>query len=231
MTKQAGINPTDYQLYMGKLGFELISKQRIYDFYIYNFWGYQQYSTNFHYFMVYCNFHWQLLTLMVLGLTCHKMAVFNEKNRLCRVLLLILIGYGVLQSYSNPVFQQATYNIDNLLLSSAFVVVLMLLLNKKAVQNRLFPLTAVGKMSLTIYLLSSLIFSGIFYGYGLGLYGEIGPANASLIALIVIIALFVFSVIWSHFFSMGLLEYLFRKLTYLSIGKISLKPRMDINKR
>ena len=69
-------------------------------------------------------------------------------------------------------------------------------------------------MALSNYLLQSLICTTIFYGYGLGLFGQVGAA-AGIMLTIVIYAL---QIPWSHWwlarFHFGPAEWLWRTLTY-----------------
>ena len=56
-----------------------------------------------------------------------------------------------------------------------YVSAVILLVQKEIWHERLAPLASVGRMALTNYLLQSVVCTLIFYGYGLGLYGEFGP--------------------------------------------------------
>jgi uncharacterized protein len=69
-------------------------------------------------------------------------------------------------------------------------------------------------MALSNYLLQSLICTFIFYGYGLGLFGQVGAA-AGLLLTVVIYALQVpLSVWWLRRFRFGPAEWLWRTMTY-----------------
>jgi uncharacterized protein len=79
---------------------------------------------------------------------------------------------------------------------------------------RLRPLAAVGRMALTNYLCHSVICGLVFYSYGLGLFGKIGPATALLIVLAIFLVQLVVSPIWLRYFRFGPMEWLWRSLTY-----------------
>ena len=99
-------------------------------------------------------------------------------------------------------------------LSLFYACVLILVAHQQAWKRRLSPLAAVGRMALTNYLLQSLVFSTVFYGYGLGLYGKVGPAaNVALTALIYGLQI-PLSVWWLQRFRFGPAEWLWRTLTY-----------------
>lgn len=76
-------------------------------------------------------------------------------------------------------------------------------------------LAPAGRMALTNYLAQSLIASLVFYGYGLGLFGEVGRAAQVGFVLVVFAAQVAFSHWWLARFRFGPLEWLWRAGTYL----------------
>lgn len=76
-------------------------------------------------------------------------------------------------------------------------------------------LAPAGRMALTNYLLQSLVGTLLFYGYGLGLWGEVSRAGQTLVVL----AVFALQVAASHWwlarFRFGPMEWLWRAFTYL----------------
>jgi len=69
-------------------------------------------------------------------------------------------------------------------------------------------------MALSNYLLHSLILTTVFYGYGLGLYGEI-PRLGQMVFVVAVIGLQLYiSPIWLERYRFGPLEWLWRSLTY-----------------
>jgi uncharacterized protein len=78
----------------------------------------------------------------------------------------------------------------------------------------LAPLTHVGRMALTNYLLQTLICTTIFYSYGLGWFGRVGPAAAVGVALLVYAVQVPLSYAWLSRFRFGPAEWLWRSLTY-----------------
>ncbi|WP_082472297.1 DUF418 domain-containing protein [Paenibacillus bovis] len=84
---------------------------------------------------------------------------------------------------------------------------------------------AVGKLSLTNYLLQSVICTTIYYGYGLGLFGQLGVAWGTLIAVLVYALQFVFSPLYLRKYSYGPVEKLLRMWTNWSrSGKLPTHP-------
>jgi uncharacterized protein len=72
----------------------------------------------------------------------------------------------------------------------------------------------VGRMALTNYLLQSLVFSTLFYGYGFGLWGQVPRAQQVLLVFAVFLAQILLSHLWLARFRYGPMEWLWRTLTY-----------------
>lgn len=95
-----------------------------------------------------------------------------------------------------------------------YVSAIVLLMGTPAGRACLRPITFVGRMTLSNYLLESVLCTTIFYSYGLGLFGKLGPAATAGIALLVYAALIPWSVWWLSRFRFGPAEWLWRSLTY-----------------
>ncbi len=75
-------------------------------------------------------------------------------------------------------------------------------------------LAPAGRMSLSGYLAQSLVCSLIFCGYGLGMYGRIGPARGALLAAAIFAVQVPLSVLWLRYFRYGPVEWLWRMAAY-----------------
>lgn len=95
-----------------------------------------------------------------------------------------------------------------------YMATLTLLAERAAWRRRLTPLSFVGRMALTNYLAQSLICTLLFYGYGLGLYYQIGIAGGIALALAIYAVEIGWSVWWLRRFRFGPIEWLWRTLTY-----------------
>lgn len=80
-------------------------------------------------------------------------------------------------------------------------------------------LAAVGRMALTNYLMHSIIASFLFYGYGLGWYGQMPPWLGILPVLVIYGLQIPFSICWLRRFRFGPFEWLWRSLTYMKWQK------------
>ena len=91
---------------------------------------------------------------------------------------------------------------------------IVLLIQRDFWKRCLAPLQAVGRLALTNYLLQSLICMTLFYAYGLGSYGKLGPAAVTLWAIAIYLFQVALSVLWTRRFRFGPAEWLWRSLTY-----------------
>lgn len=79
------------------------------------------------------------------------------------------------------------------------------------------PLGPVGRVALTAYLTQTLVFTTVFYGYGLGQAFRLGPAAVTAMALAIFAAQVIACSWWVRRFRFGPVEWLWRALTYLRI--------------
>jgi uncharacterized protein len=95
-----------------------------------------------------------------------------------------------------------------------YISAIVLLVQRKTWQERLAPLAAMGRMALSNYLFQSLVCTLIFYGYGLGLYGNLGPAITLILTIIIYRVQIGLSDWWLGRYRFGPAEWLWRSLTY-----------------
>jgi uncharacterized protein len=99
-------------------------------------------------------------------------------------------------------------------LSIFYMTSLVLLAQTANWERRLQPLASVGRMAISNYLLQTLICTTLFYGYGFGLYGQVGAAAGVLLTLAIYALQIPLSVWWLGHFRFGPVEWLWRSLTY-----------------
>jgi uncharacterized protein len=88
-------------------------------------------------------------------------------------------------------------------------------LYQSPVRALLRPLAAVGRTTLTLYILQSLIFVPVFYGFGLGLYDDWNQLVRLWVGLGAIAAQLVLAHWWLRRFRYGPVEWVWRALTFL----------------
>ncbi|MBL3646403.1 DUF418 domain-containing protein [Bacillus sp. RHFS10] len=90
----------------------------------------------------------------------------------------------------------------------------MLFLYVPQLRGPMMIFTKVGRMSLTCYLLHSILGTILFLRYGFGLAGHIQSAGTFMFSLAVYFVLMIFSTLWLKRFKYGPMELIWRKLTY-----------------
>jgi uncharacterized protein len=83
------------------------------------------------------------------------------------------------------------------------------------------PVASAGRMSLTVYLLETVIATTLAYHWGFRLFGHVGPFYQILVALGIWLMLVIFSHVWLSRFSQGPMEWLWRRLEY---GQVKRSP-------
>ncbi len=96
----------------------------------------------------------------------------------------------------------------DVLLALAYALLAMALLNPHAALTR--GLAAVGRLSLTNYIATSVIFAAIFASWGLGLFAQVSRTQGFAISLIPGSAMLAWSPLWLRFFGQGPLERFWR---------------------
>ena len=76
------------------------------------------------------------------------------------------------------------------------------------------PLAAAGRMALTNYLMQSMVFAVLFYGYGFGLFGRLDQSTAAAMGVVFYAAQVWFSVWWLARYRFGPFEWVWRSMTY-----------------
>ncbi|MGZ3305859.1 MAG: DUF418 domain-containing protein [Asticcacaulis sp.] len=93
----------------------------------------------------------------------------------------------------------------------------------RPVQRLLAPM---GRMTLTLYVMQSLICTPLYYGYGLHWYSYIGQTRALMFGIAFFIAQMVFANLWFRAFLYGPLEWVWRAATYTTL-KVPFIKRAD----
>ncbi|MCM3762177.1 DUF418 domain-containing protein [Alkalihalobacillus oceani] len=87
-------------------------------------------------------------------------------------------------------------------------------------RQALMPLAYVGRLSLTNYLAQSIVFTTLFYGYGAGLFAEIGFFFGMVAAFAFFALQILVSKWWLRRFYIGPFEWLWRMGTYLTVPRL-----------
>jgi uncharacterized protein len=99
-------------------------------------------------------------------------------------------------------------------LSLGYVCAVILLVHDERWHARLRRFGNVGRTAFTNYILQSVIGTLLFYSYGLGFFGRIGPAWLLLLTVVIFAIQVALSGWWLERYRFGPLEWVWRRLTY-----------------
>ena len=99
-----------------------------------------------------------------------------------------------------------------------FVVLALIELYQRGGRRLLNLLAPVGRMTLTLYIMQSLVFVPVYYGFGLGMHAVMTQTEALCLGIAFFAAQMVFAHVWFRYFYYGPLEWLWRAATYLSVN-------------
>ena len=108
---------------------------------------------------------------------------------------------------------------SNFAFTIVLVSVFILLYQKESMQRGLSKLVPFGKMSLTNYIMQSIVGSFIYYRYGLGLVHYTGATYSLLIGIVLFVLQLLFCTWWMKTHKQGPLEYVWHQATWISSGK------------
>jgi uncharacterized protein len=109
------------------------------------------------------------------------------------------------------------YDAFNAALAVVYVTVIIQLFCIEKWRKRLMVFYEVGRMGLTTYITQTALGTTLFFGFGLGLLGNIGACLSVAIAIILFIFQIYISRWWLARFNYGPIEWLWRSLTYLRL--------------
>ena len=178
------------------------------------------------------NLPFQLITslfMFLIGLYVAKRGIFNNIplhkpfiKRVCVISFIVsipisiaiiilhlkIVDFGVL----NNEMIQSLVMISGLSLSFFYVSTLVLLLEREKWRRILSPLSYVGRMALTNYILQTIIGVGVFTG--LAMFGTLNIGLGIIISIIIFPLQILFSYLWLKRFRFGPLEWVWRSITY-----------------
>ena len=142
----------------------------------------------------------------------------------------LLAGLIFTQMGPNPDFNSgwamiglSILDLGNLAMTGIILCGFMLLYRMPASQKALNHLAPFGRMALTNYFFQSVIGTFLFYGWGLGLLGEMRNSYAFLLALAIVYLQMRASRWWLQRFRYGPLEWAWRSLTHFRMFPIAVK--------
>jgi uncharacterized protein len=113
------------------------------------------------------------------------------------------------------VLGEIAYWVSRPSMMAVYVLAMVRLVQRPGWARRLAPVAAAGRMPLTNYLMQTAICTTLFYGWGFGLWGQVGPAAGLALGLAIFFVIQVpASTWWLRRHDRGPLEWLWSRLTY-----------------
>ena len=144
-------------------------------------------------------------------------------------LLMLTVGYSPGVAPGTTAVQQfigdTCHDLGSAALCLGYAAVIVLLAQDDRWKRFLSPLGAVGRLALTTYLVQTLMFTTLFYGYAFGQAFRIGPAAVTMYAVLFFAVQMAACSWWIRRFRFGPAEWLWRTLSYLQLQPMRIQPR------
>jgi len=188
-------------------------------------------------------FYLQVFATMLLGLMLGRARFFQDSGRHLALVKRVqwwALGLGLATGITQGIWFATTedfitptpwrliagtcYLLSRVLIMVFYIATIVRAVHHETWRRRLAPMAIAGRMPLTNYLLQTAIATTLFYGWGFGLWGKVGPALDLLLAILIFFAVQVpLSRWWLSKHELGPMEWLWRRLTY---GRPSDKPAL-----
>ncbi len=173
---------------------------------------------------------WRAGSMMLLGMALFKLGIFSAARSRKFYLWMVVIGYGIgipLAYYGGQQLLASNYDyiykfaggkyynyIGSIPVAFGHIGIIMLFCKSNLLTKLKTALSSVGRMALSNYLIHSIVFTLIFYGYGLGLFAKFNRFELMFFVLGMWIIQLIVSPLWLKHFRFGPAEWLWRSLTY-----------------
>ena len=173
---------------------------------------------------------WRAGGLMLIGMALFKWGVLSAQrsDRFYATMAAVgfglglpIVWFGMVQhfahdwrfEYSFFIGSQVNYW-GSLFVAAGYIGTLMLAVRRLPRLAVWLPLSAAGRMAFTNYILQTVLCTFLFYGHGLGLFGQVERLEQALVVLGVWLLQLLVSPLWLGRYRFGPLEWLWRSLTY-----------------
>lgn len=173
----------------------------------------------------------QTIFLFLLGIYLGRKRLFYDEGNnieiwkkvligsLCAFFVLLPLHQGSIPLKNEGCVYKSLYELlnmwKNLSMTLFYVSGVVLLYYRTSARNFLIKIAPYGKMSLTNYLLQSIIGGFVFYNWGLGMFRYSGHASSLLMGMVCVALQYIFCRWWLTRHSHGPFEMIWRKLTWI----------------
>ncbi|MGB8399752.1 DUF418 domain-containing protein [Bradyrhizobium sp.] len=165
------------------------------------------------------------VALMLIGAAAWRADLFRTGSRASRCLpflaaIGVLVGGALAVTHENEWLRMGwrtevlVERLGTVLLACGYGAAIIWATEKARGRNLLAWAAPIGRMAFTNYLMQSVIFGWLFYGYGLGLFGRLGVAAALAIGIGVYVLQVALSAYWLQRYLYGPVEWLWRGAMY-----------------
>ena len=182
----------------------------------------------------------EIIAMFLIGLWFVRSGVMANTSahlplfrKLAFIALPIGVGLGLagarIATFATPdmangfMFATGLLMLGNLPASLGYIALVVLLLHSRPPFSRIAILAPYGRMALTNYLTHSLVFSFVFYGYGLGYFGIERIWQLACVCAMVLVQI-PLSHLWLSRFRYGPMEWLWRAITYWRLPAMRIAP-------
>ena len=163
-----------------------------------------------------------ILPYMLIGAAASKARLIERaKEKWLTWTILAIVGLSIGLWLKSAAFTNEGFLYDYLkvyvggpILAVGYAAVIVLLCLLPVVVKALSPVAKLGRMSLTMYLLQSIILSVVFYHWGFGYYGKISVVEGIYMAIVIYIIQLIIAELWLMKFSQGPIEWFMKKIIY-----------------
>lgn len=154
------------------------------------------------------------LGLFVLGMLAWRSGIFSDAARSKAAILAWAWFFGLLGMLMSCMEAGVLSKLTPLCLGLGFTAMVVYAVEFTSARAFLRGFAAIGSMAFTNYIVQSLVFAFVFFGWGLGQFGHWRPAPVFAFGLVVYAAQMRLSRVWLRRYRFGPLEWLWRTLMY-----------------
>lgn len=174
---------------------------------------------------------WNIIGLMFAGAVLGRTGFFERNDIRVKSLVMYLIvavfSYLAVTLVKDSLINQAKDGMprwalgqlfvyyENLALIVAGVAIFMLLFSVNISRHILLSFAPAGRLTLTFYVVQSLVFVPVFYGFGLAAYSYLGQVPSLAIGIACWLVQMGIAWLWLRHFRYGPFEWVWRKLTFI----------------
>ena len=165
-----------------------------------------------------------ILPIVLFGIYAHQINWFNkikQHKNLYMVMGVVVLILGLAIKMIQIVLEGSVTSqlmsqmIGGPIVALSYIMFFVILCEDQTVRKILTPLQSIGKLSLTTYIMQSVICIFIFYGVGFNFYGKLPVLTIYIIGIVIYCVQLIVSYLYLMKFKQGPLEKLWRKVTYL----------------